>query len=278
MVRQAMAVLTAEHRHANFGMVSLPYMTTRGYVALCQAELGGFTEGSGVGQDAVRIAEEVGQPFSLAGALIFAGVLSRRQGDVHKAIPMLERGLALCQTANILRLFPMAASVLGAAYALTGRAAEALPLLDQTLERVAPGRRVIFQALVLTELSEALCLVGRMEEAHVLAGRLLEHSRTHIGRGYQAHGYRLLGEVAMHRDSLDMELAEAHYCRALVLADELGMRPLLAHCHYGLGILYTQRGRPEQACAELSVAIELYRAMEMAFWLQRAEAALEQVT
>ena len=52
------------------------------------------------------------------------------------------------------------------------------------------------------------------------------------------------------------------------------MRPLLAHCHYGLGILYNRIGRPEQARIELSAAIELYRTMDMTFWLERAERAL----
>jgi hypothetical protein len=36
-------------------------------------------------------------------------------------------------------------------------------------------------------------------------------------------------------------------------------------------------GRQEQARAELSTAIELYRAMEMTFWLPQAESALAQV-
>ena len=55
------------------------------------------------------------------------------------------------------------------------------------------------------------------------------------------------------------------------------MRPLTAHCHLGLGTLYAKIGRVEQARAELSTAIELYRAMEMTFWLPQAEAALAQV-
>ena len=68
-------------------------------------------------------------------------------------------------------------------------------------------------------------------------------------------------------------------CRAaLALAEELGMRPLVAHCHLGLGRLYGQAGRGEQARADLSAAIELYRAMDMTFWLPQAEAALAQVT
>ena len=73
-----------------------------------------------------------------------------------------------------------------------------------------------------------------------------------------------------------VEQAEAHYRQALALAEELGMRPLQAHCHRGLGTLYATTGQREQARAELSTAIELYRAMDMTFWLPQAEAALAQ--
>jgi hypothetical protein len=55
------------------------------------------------------------------------------------------------------------------------------------------------------------------------------------------------------------------------------MRPLVAHCHLGLGTLYRKRGRLEQARAGLSAAIVLYRAMDMTLWLPQAETALAQV-
>ena len=163
-----------------------------------------------------------------------------------------------------------------AAYALAGRAAEALPFLDQMLERVAIGSRIADLALVLTELSEALLLVDRVDEASALAERLLELSRIHTGHGYQAHAYRLLGDVATLREPPDLAQAEAHYRQALALAEELGMRPLQAHCHLGLGTLYAKLGRPEQAQAALSVAIDLYRVMDMLFWQLRAEMVLAQ--
>jgi tetratricopeptide (TPR) repeat protein len=140
IARRAMALLTGEQRSARFvGMVALPAIASRGYVAMCLIELGGFAEGRDVAGDAVRIAEAAEQPFSIAAAHWCAGLVSRRQGDIYQAIPALERSLVLCQTANILRLFPIAASILAAVYALAGRAAEAFPLLDQALERVPPG-------------------------------------------------------------------------------------------------------------------------------------------
>jgi tetratricopeptide (TPR) repeat protein len=193
------------------------------------------------------------------------------------AISVLERGLALCQSANNPLNVPMAASVLGATYALAGRATEALPLLDQTLERLATGSHMVAHALVLTEVSEALLLVSRVEDAGALASRLLELSRTHTGHGYQAHAYRLLGEAARRRGPPDIDQATTHYRQALALAEELDMRPLQAHCHRDLGTLYAKTGRQEQARAELSTAIEMYRAMDMTFWLPQAEAALAQV-
>jgi hypothetical protein len=55
------------------------------------------------------------------------------------------------------------------------------------------------------------------------------------------------------------------------------MRPLQAHCHHGLGRLYGQTGRAAQARAALSATLELYRAMEMTFWLPQAETALAKV-
>jgi tetratricopeptide (TPR) repeat protein len=165
----------------------------------------------------------------------------------------------------------------GAAYALTGRTAEAQRLLDQVLEPIASGNRTPLRTLVLTELGEALLLVGRVDEASTLAGRLLELSRTQIGRGYQAHAYRLLGDVARYRNPPDVDQAGAHYRQALALAEELGMRPLQAHCHLGLGTLYAQTGQRQQAQGELSAAIDLYRGMAMTLWLPQAETALAQV-
>ena len=88
-----------------------------------------------------------------------------------------------------------------------------------------------------------------------------------VGEG--AIALHLLGDIAARRDPPEAAQAAAHYRQALVLAEELGMRPLQAHCHLGLGTLYANQDQSEQARVELSDAIALYRAMDMAFWLPR---------
>jgi tetratricopeptide (TPR) repeat protein len=116
-----------------------------------------------------------------------------------------------------------------------------------------------------------------MDEATEVAQHAVHLARDYKERGNEASALRLLGEIAAPREPPELKPAEAHYRQALALADELGMRPLLAHCHLGLGTLYAKMNRREQASAKLSIAIELYRAMDITFWLPQAEASLAQV-
>jgi tetratricopeptide (TPR) repeat protein len=142
------------------------------------------------------------------------------------------------------------------------------------MEQATTMEMVGYQALCSLSLGEAQVLAGRLEEAHALAERTLAQARARQERGYQAYALRLLGEIAAQRESPETVLAEASYQQALSLAEALGMRPLQAHCHRGLGLLYTTIGHAEQARAALSTAVTLYRDMAMTFWLPQAEAAL----
>jgi tetratricopeptide (TPR) repeat protein len=199
------------------------------------------------------------------------GLLCLRQGDLPRALPRLERAMSICQDANLPLFFPLMAAALGMAYTLGGRVADAMPLLTQAMEQTAAPEPIAFQALCRLSMGEAQVLADRMEEAHALAGRALALARAHQERGNEAYALRLLGEIVARREPLHVEDAET-YCRgALALAEELGMRPLVAHCHHDLGSLYAMLGRGEQARAELSAAIALYRAMDMTFWLPQAE-------
>src|SRR5262249_21924624 len=154
----------------------------------------------------------------------------------------------------------------------------ALPLLEQASGQYAAMRGGAPDPPFAIWLGEAYLLAGRLDEASTQAQCALEFSRAHQERGNEAYALRLLGEVAAQRHSPPGERAAAYYRQALPLAKELGMRPLVAHCHRGLGTLYATTGQAEQARTALSTAIEMYRDMEMTFWLPQTEAALAQVS
>ena len=240
-------------------------------------EVGEFTEGISRGEEGIRIAEAAEDLTYLILVYMGVGRLYLRQGNVHQAISVLERGLRLCDIGQISTLFIQTSASLGYAYALSGRVAEALPLLEQALEETDRSGFLYEQALRVTWLSEAYLLAGRSEEASKGAARALALARAQQERGHEAWALRLLGEIAARHEPPEVAEAAAHYQQALALAEELGMRPLQTHCHRGLGTLYAQAGRPEQARTALSTAIALSRDMGMTFWLPQAEEVLAQL-
>jgi tetratricopeptide (TPR) repeat protein len=223
------------------------------------------------------MAEAIGHPASLVHASWGIGLLALRHGDLSKALPQLERAMGICQDAELRLLFPVMAVTLGAAYTLCGRVTDAVPLLTQAIVQTMAMAMIIMQALCSLSLGEAQLLAGRLEEARPLAERTLALARERQERGHQAYALRLLGDIATRREPPEVEEAAVMYHQALTLAEELGMRPLQAHCHRSLGTLYAATDQREHACSELSTAIEMYRAMDMTFWLPQTEAALAQV-
>jgi tetratricopeptide (TPR) repeat protein len=162
--------------------------------------------------------------------------------------------------------------LLSLAYALSQRDAKARQLLDEVMPHCTRLTRLSLPTFI-----EALFLTGRVEDAQSFAIEVLNKYPSKQPKSVRAEVFRLLGDIHAYQNPADVRKTKGHYHQALTLANELGMRPLQAHCHRGLGTLYQQTGQPEQARAELSTAIEMYREMEMTFWLPETEAALEQL-
>ena len=105
-----------------------------------------------------------------------------------------------------------------------------------------------------------------------MGNRALEYSPSHPGSA--AHALHLLGDIGAHPDRFDADNGEAHYRQALALAEPRGMRPLVAHCHLGLGKLHSHRGERARAVEHLTTATAMYREMGMTYWLEKAEGEL----
>ena len=206
-----------------------------------------------------------------------AAQLKLDQGDFAGAVAPLERGVDLCRTREVPLLLDRFAWALGAAYHGTGRRSEGVVLMEDTArdvaERTVRGKGWAGR-------------VGALGGAYLLAGRLADATRTAqeglaAVRGEQeaeGHVLRLLGDIAAHPDCFESDTAEAHYRQALALAEELGLRPLVAHCHLGLGKLYRRTDKHEQAQEHLTTATTMYREMDMRFWLEQVEAEMNRFT
>ena len=160
---------------------------------------------------------------------------------------MFERGLAVSREADILSMTVHNGGALGHALVRSGRVAEGLDLLRSAEEARQPFGTGIYLSKSLVDVGEAYLVAGRVDDARVSGERALALTRELGQRGHETHALRLLGEIASQGHLSDTQAAEGHYREALLLADELGMRPLAAHCHLGLGRLYrrtTDGGRP----------------------------------
>jgi tetratricopeptide (TPR) repeat protein len=275
--RQTVTTIEETRYHEFFGLPLPPALLSYALLAWCHAELGRFAEGKAMGDAGLRITEAITHPASLIVASWGVGLLSLLQGDLPRALPHLERAMGICQDTDIPFYVPMMAPAVGAAYTLCGRVADAVSLLTQALEQTMATAMVGYQARCRLPLGEAQMRAGRLEEAHTHAEQALALTCAHQERGHQAYALRLLGDIAARREPLERAPAETYYQQALALAEELGMRPLQAHCHHALGTLYATTGQWEQARVALATAIDLYRAMDMIFWLPQAEATLAQV-
>jgi tetratricopeptide (TPR) repeat protein len=203
-------------------------------------------------------------------------------GAHDQALAARQRALALATASGEVVLQALANYFLGFTYWLQGNyhQLDASPTpyrcSREPWNRLWPGPQALRHSVV-SPWGKRIYWLAAWREAHALAEGALAHARTHQERGNQAYALQLLGEIATHSDPPEVESATSLYQQALSLAEELGMRPLQAHCHLGLGTLYRKTDRPKPARAELTTAMALYRAMDMTLWIPQAEAALAQV-
>jgi class 3 adenylate cyclase/tetratricopeptide (TPR) repeat protein len=250
------------------------WIDSQAWLARTLSALGAFAEGRRHGEEALRLAMLDGREETPITAHACLGSVYLAQGDLEHAIRVYAQGLALCRASgNRSGFLRVMVAGLGYAAVLQGRLTEGRTLLEEAIgdslrigARTAPHR--------VAWLSEVCRLTGRGAEACQHAHQALDLARQQQVRGEEAFALYQLGVVQAHATPPKVAQAEAHYQQALVLAEELGMLPLQAHCHHGLGTLYAQAGQRAQACTALATAIDLYGAMEMTFWLPQAEVML----
>jgi tetratricopeptide (TPR) repeat protein len=265
------AALSGDLLRAQFGMAGLPAVFARAWLGWCLAEQGQFAEALAHAEEGLSLAEGAGHDFSIMIATWGLGSLHVVRGHPDRAVPVLERGLAIERFAGLAFLSPFVAAPLGAAYALSGRLGDALALLDAAIGRATTARLIAGHALRLAWQGEAHLLAGQRERAASLGTRAVQVARNHKEQGAEVYALLLLGDVAMHEEPVAGERADDAYRQALDISQRLGMRPLGARARLALGELGLRTGRVVAARDHLEAARALLLEMDMRFWLEKAE-------
>jgi tetratricopeptide (TPR) repeat protein len=255
-----------------FGLRPTALTNARPNLAWLLSELGDFDEAITHGTEGVRLGAASGIPTHIVSSRNIVGYVYFQRGDVARAGPFLEHGVDLAQVNLEVQIWTLAQR--GATHTLAGRAAFAIPILEEGLA-VADGNGIISNRTIwATWLGEAYLADGRIAEARQIVADALVRATARQESAYRGYALRALGDIAARDGPPAIEEAEAHYREALKLAESLEMRPLQAHCHFGLGKLYRRVGLLDEARVELSTAVTMLREMGMAHWLPEAEAEL----
>lgn len=272
--RRTAALAEGQPPHRRLGQIGLPAVFWRVWLMLPLGETGAFPEALALGEEAVRVAEEAGQGYSMALARWALGSLHCLNGKPALGVPALERAGALFKDYEFVVLSPLILCALGDAYASCGRVAEALPLLEAAVAQGASLGTMWWQSRRTTSLGEGYLRAGRLEDARAMAERALALADAHCERASRAYALRLLGETAFRGEAPDFEAAEDQLRQARSLALELGMRPLAARCQLDLGLMYQGAGRASKARDHLGAARAQLGELDMARWKDQATAAL----
>jgi tetratricopeptide (TPR) repeat protein len=270
-----LALLPGDWTYEYFGATAPPSVNDRSWLVVSLAQLGRFAEAAEYEGEAIRLAEQTQHARTVGLAHRAAGMLRLIKGDWAAARTLSEHGWAVFRTGNVVIHFPSVVAASAWALAQLGEAKEALNQIrqaEQVAERLAATGTVGHHAWSYQALGRAALLLGRPDEARRLGDRAMEFAPRHPG--FAAHALHLLGDVATDPHRFDAEAGEAHYRRALALAEPRGMRPLVAHCYLGLGVLYRRMDKREQSQEYFTAAREMYREMSMPFWLEKAEAKM----
>jgi tetratricopeptide (TPR) repeat protein len=272
LATENLAVLPADWTYEHLDNTAPTSIFDRHFLVMSLAELGRFEEAAGPEAEGIRLAAPTQHAFSVGLPYYAAGMRYLVAGDWAMARSFIERVIGVFRRNNVVFMLPYAVACSAWALAQLGDTGQVMDRLEEgrlLLERLASTGIVSLNCWANQALGRACLAVGRLDDARHFGERTIESLPSH--RGFSAHALHLLGDIATHPSRFDADRGEAHYRQALALAEARGMRPLVAHCRFGLGRLFRRAARPELAREHLTTATGMYRDMRMMYWLAKAE-------
>ena len=263
----SLAAMPTEWAHEHFGLLAPASVFHLGWLFLSLGELGRFTEAVPRVDEAFQLAGPTHYAWAFGRLHFQAGYLWLLKGDWAQARARFEHSVAAYRMGNVRLELPDVVAHSAWALSQLGEQSEALSRIHEAEKLAAPfaAKGIAMVSRTYHALGRACLALGRLDEAQRLGKCACDFAPG--GDRTNAHVVHLLGDIATHPGQFDADNGKTLYRQALALAEPRGMRPLIAHCHLGLGKLYQRAGEQEQAGEHFTTASTLYREMDMAFWL-----------
>ena len=266
---------TALDRH---GLTSLPSVSARCFLTWGLSEIGEFAEAESWSREGINLADQVKNVFSTVFINVCSGIVYLRQGNSDKALTFIKKAHDLSIESNLQSFYSLVGGSLGSVYLILNRPDEALPVLEESVKPDNLHSSLVSSIYPLTALSEAYRIKGQFEKAIETAEEALRIYHQTAEHCFGSWALYTMAKIQTNADLGKSGLARQTFLQAIELAAELNMQPLLAHCRLGLGRLHIASGNIDQALTEVKTAVELFRSLNMTFWLPEAEAILRDLS
>jgi class 3 adenylate cyclase/tetratricopeptide (TPR) repeat protein len=250
------------------------YVSTCAWLAFALADLGEFDTAETWADRARAEAEAHRHPYSEAIALTLSGQVAVLRGQLERAVGPLARALSICRDAHLTVWQAIPAALLGQCLVTLERKEDGLSLLEEGVRLSDEVGVKAYLARWATLLGEGFLTTGDVLRATEIGERALALARAHGERGHEAAALRLLGDLAAAQEPPMLTTATERYTAAVAIAEELGLRPLLARSHLGLGQIHRRGGQMPEAEEHLATAVVLFSDLGMRAWLDRTEPEL----
>lgn len=230
---RAVDFLTGDKAREHYGVVTLPAVNARVWLAMCLGELGRFEDALFHAEAAMELADQVLDPWSLVAASLALGTTCRISGAHDRAVEVLGKGLDVTKRYAVpVWTTPLQAS-LGIALARAGEIQAGHTQLARALEVSEELGIAFFRSNAAMWLAETELLAGELSRAERRLADLHRELARSKERGLEAYAWLLTGSVALARGESSSCVRDA-FERARSLALDRLMLPLVAECEQAL--------------------------------------------